>query len=224
MSTTSKTDWRECEYCGGEYRGNKGLRIHQSTAHRDQIKTTVPCNWCGSAVTVNEWDKDGHHYCSRPCGKAWNVYLQRGERHPNYVDGSTRDREFRWVAWAVRSRDGECLKCGRKDSADDGRALHVHHIVPEKEAEDPHEPTNLLSLCGHCHMQLESQPANKQLELCGISSRDELELVSEEAEWLRSVRQSYQVFNEAPDPWPGMFAEVQRIFQERDDPREGSDN
>lgn len=205
---------RECEYCGGEYSGEKGLRPHQSQAHSEQITAIEPCHWCGSDVEVNEWNREGRHYCSRECSGAWNSFLRQGKRHPNYVDGSTRGKWFEWVSMAVRWRDGECLRCGDEQGASDGRRLHVHHIVPEGECEDPKDPTNLLSVCGSCHQKLEQMEPARQLEVCGIDSRSELELTGDAKRWLMNLQETTDKIANAPDPRLQVFAEADRLSGE----------
>lgn len=184
-------------------------------AHTEETSATVPCNWCGEEIEVRVWEADSRHYCSRECSKAWNVYLRKGSTHPNYKHGETRGKIFRWTAYVVRHRDGECLRCGRERAGDDGRALHVHHITPEEEADDPHDPKNLLSVCAGCHRHLEGLSADEQLQECGIDSRDELVLEGGLSEWLEGVMGDMPLEN-APDPRPGMFEEAQRIKSERD--------
>ncbi len=185
-----------------------------AAAHEKETTVTVRCNWCGTPMDVREWKADRNHYCTRSCGVAWTTYLQTGERHPNYKGGTSRGREFRWIAMAVRIRDGACVRCGREKTSD-GRALHVHHIIPEAKAEDPHDPQNLLSVCEACHQSLEGLPPEVQLQDCGIESRDILRLRGEAATWMEKYRERVATFETAPDPWPGMFAEAQKHLKQR---------
>ncbi|SDD69132.1 HNH endonuclease [Natrinema hispanicum] len=212
-STT--TERKTCPYCGDEFSGEKGLRIHMAATHDKQTIETVRCNWCGSPIEVREWKTEQNHYCTRSCGVAWTTYLKIGDRHPKYRDGTSRGQEFRVVAMAVRSRDGECVRCGRVKTSKDERALHVHHIVPEKKAEDPHDPQNLLSVCGGCHQALERLTPKEQLRECDIDSPEQLRLRGEAAELLLKYQKQIEVFASAPDPWPGMFAEAQKHLSQR---------
>jgi len=209
------TDRETCPHCGDEFNGKRGLQVHMAATHDEETTATVRCNWCGSCMEVREWKTEKNHYCTRPCGVAWTTYLKTGDRHPNYRDGKSRGRKFRWVAMAVRSRDGACVRCGRERSSKDGRALHVHHIVPEKEAEDPHDPQNLLSVCAGCHQTLERLTPEEQLNECNIDSHEQLRLRGEAAEWLSKYEKQIEVFSSAPDPWPGMFAEAQKHLSQR---------
>ena len=213
--SNTNTDRKTCPHCGDEFSGEKGLRIHMAATHDEETMETVRCNWCGSPIEVREWKTEQNHYCTRSCGVAWTTYLQIGDRHPSYTDGTSRGREFRWIAMAVRSRDGACVRCGRERSSKNERALHVHHIVPEEKTEDPHDPQNLLSVCGGCHPVLEGLTPKEQLKECGIDSFEQLQLRGEAAEWLSKYREQIEVFASAPDPWPGMFAEAQKHLSQR---------
>ena len=133
-----------CEYCGDSYVGKGGLRTHQVAAHEDEVTVVVSCNWCGEELEVAEWKTDENQYCDTICSKAWSRYLKQGERHPNYVDGSARTPDFQRIAFTIRQRDGECLRCGAEDGGSDGRELHVHHIIPEDERDNPHDRSCLV--------------------------------------------------------------------------------
>lgn len=202
-------DWQECEYCGQECRGKGGLRSHITSAHADEVETTDRCNWCGSVVEVKIWDLDDRNYCSRDCAYAWTTFLKLGERHPSYKDGESRSWDYERLADIIRKRDGECLCCGADKAGEAGRRLHVHHIIPEDEAEEPHVPTNLITLCGTCHPRLESMEPEEQLNECGIADGDELEVEDDLREWLESMKGS-KAIKRAPEPWPGMFEEAQK--------------
>ncbi|WP_425499332.1 HNH endonuclease signature motif containing protein [Natronosalvus caseinilyticus] len=114
---------------------------------------------------------------------------------------------------AVRARDSACVRCGREETSN-GRGLYVHHIIPERKAEDPHDPQNLLSVCDACHQSLEGLPPEEQLQACDIESRDELRLRGEDAAWMEKYWERVATLETAPDPWPGMFAEAQKHFNQ----------
>jgi 5-methylcytosine-specific restriction endonuclease McrA len=58
----------------------------------------------------------------------------------------------------VRNRDCfRCQKCGKHEEEHDTE-LHVHHIVPLREFDEPEEantPTNLVTVCPTCHADVE---------------------------------------------------------------------
>ena len=201
----------ECQYCGGEFRGGKGLRTHQRSAHKEEVITTVVCNWCGKGEEVVEWKSDGRHYCSRICANAWNAYIRQGERHHNYKGGTTRSRDYQFLAKAIRKRDCECLRCGDANGAADGRALHVHHIIPEDVAEVPHRADNLIALCGGCHRRLEGESIERHMSECGLDSLSDLSLGEKVEGSLDGLKDIPTPVERAPDPRPGMFVEAQRL-------------
>lgn len=148
---------RECEYCGGSFRGQRGLRSHQTAMHTEETAAAVSCTWCGAEMVVRKWESDRRHYCSHTCSNAWNRYLKQGERHPNYKDGrsSGRGRDYELIKRVVRHRDGACLRCGANRCHGDDRQLHVHHIISEPDHPDPHTFTNLATVCDGCHQTVE---------------------------------------------------------------------
>ncbi len=60
-----------------------------------------------------------------------------------------------WTLPAARRvvlvRDGGCLRCGQ------AAGLHVHHRKG-RSGTDPHDPANLVALCGPCHAHVHSHP------------------------------------------------------------------
>lgn len=103
--------------------------------------------------------------CTRKTVSRWE------EKHgieASFWDGSGPETPYpeNWttVANEIRERDSHCRKCGE----DPNYTLHVHHIVPLIEFEDPHEandPDNLVTVCRPCHKELESLPEKEQREL-----------------------------------------------------------
>ncbi|WP_136601193.1 HNH endonuclease [Salinigranum halophilum] len=204
-----------CEYCGEKYRGIGGLHSHQSAAHEDAISVEAMCTWCGDEMVLREWDADDRNYCSRACSKAWNRFLRQGKRHPNYKHGTTsRGREYDLIATIVHSRDAECRRCGAL-KCKNGRSLHVHHLTPEAQLDDPHEFSNLITVCDECHQTLERMPREQQLSECGIDSVETLELSDELRERYETVKQNIRERRRGPDPCLQMFAEAQKVLNER---------
>lgn len=210
-----EVDWKECRYCGQECRGKSGLRSHMTSKHEAEVSTTDRCNWCGSDVEINEWKLDERNYCSRDCAHAWTSYIRLGKRHPSYKDGSSRSWDYNRLADVVRKRDGECLSCGADKAGDSERRLHVHHITPEDDTENPHLPTNLISLCAKCHKKLERMDPTRQLNECGLSGREQLTLPDSLRDWYEDKKGS-RAIKRAPEPWFGMFEEAQNYLAERE--------
>ena len=203
-----------CEYCGDKYRGIAGLHSHQSSIHEDEITVTVRCTWCGDEMDLRAWEADGRNYCSRECSEAWNRFLRKGKRHPNYKDGvATRGREYDLIATIVDSRDRTCRRCGAS-KCKNGRNLHIHHIIPEAQADEPHEFTNLVAVCDKCHRALEGLPKDEQLAECGLESVDALELSDELRERYERVKKNIAERRSGPEPCLQMFAEAQKVLSE----------
>jgi hypothetical protein len=199
----------ECEYCGEEFKPG-GLKSHKSAIHPDEAATTTPCHWCGDDIEVYEWQADEQQFCSRDCNRAWNAYLSKGDRSPVYKNGETRSKDFDLIAMAIRRRDGECRLCGRETADSEDRALHVHHITPEGEAEKPHRATNLICLCNGCHRKMEPLSEEQQLKRIGVRSRRKLRLSPDLAEWLETTLTKHRPLYAPPQPQLGVFAAVEK--------------
>lgn len=84
-----------------------------------------------------------------------------GPNHPRWKGGYTRSSfGENWAAIrnSIRERDGyRCCRCGVHEE-DHPTELHVHHIVPRLEFDDPNEAnvaSNLITLCRSCHFEVE---------------------------------------------------------------------
>lgn len=135
-----------------------------------RIRVKVTCLHCG---TVSErqkgWAKQANvHFCNRECRNAY----QSGPTHPKWRGGAIEWRGSDWLrqSAAARKRDGyRCQRCGITQ-AETGQTLDVHHIVPfrafgVKRHKEANELSNLVSLCRHCHAQVEWHNAPLQLSL-----------------------------------------------------------
>jgi transposase-like protein len=128
----------------------------------DKIAKRIGC----SAKSVREWfEKHGIEIYDREEALA-------GDRNPNWRGGrlpygpgwTKKKRE------TVRKRDGfECQGCGMSNQECKekfGMKLHVHHIIPAREFEDPerrNDIDNLVSLCQICHRKWEGIPLKPSL-------------------------------------------------------------
>lgn len=107
--------------------------------------------------TVYRW-LDKHDIETRNTGQP------TGEDHPDYSGGSFPYGPG-WTAKkrrSVRSRDGyECVRCGISQQQHQQKyeqKLHVHHITPARQVDDPEERNamdNLVALCKTCHDTVE---------------------------------------------------------------------
>lgn len=207
----------ECKYCGETRTDVKYLRVHMTWQHKDEIATTVPCNWCGADIEVKEWEIDDRHYCSRECSKAWNSYIRSGERSPLYKHGKSRGRRYEYFSDLIRFRDdNRCLRCGATVGASDGRQVHTHHLIPEDDGGGIFDPCNVISLCNACHRKLEGEQIDEQLSQCGITSVGELEFGERLSDRFESYMKQKSSIRNAPPPRPGMFAEAQQLVNSRE--------
>lgn len=93
-------------------------------------------------------------------GPANPMFGKRGALNPNYVDGSSPERqrlyarsEGRTFLRSVYERDGfKCVRC-----ASPRRTLHAHHIKPwAGNAALRFDSTNVVTLCNVCHAWVHS--------------------------------------------------------------------
>lgn len=89
-----------------------------------------------------ETDSDSSKYYRRHSGEKWEEVRKKVKKRDNY----------------------RCKDCGitdkehREDDSLFGKGLHIHHIIPVKEFQDPkkaHTMENLMSLCADCHSRRE---------------------------------------------------------------------
>lgn len=96
-------------------------------------------------------------------GEENGMYGRNGEDNPNYVDGSSPERQ-RLYAQAkgkaflrkILKRDNyTCQHCGRPK--EHSNPLHVHHIKPwAGNPEHRFNPENVITLCTECHIWVHS--------------------------------------------------------------------
>ena len=92
-----------------------------------------------------------------------NGQIMQGRNNPNWQGGIKHDpygKEFNSTLRSqIRERDGNrCRMCGCSGK-DLKRKLHIHHIDYDKQNNDP---SNLISLCVHCHVKTNYQRVSWQ--------------------------------------------------------------
>lgn len=153
----------ECPTCGGMFPSYTGVKIHHKNVHDVSIAgETVECSWCGDEFTRRRHATGGRRFCGYPCYGQWRSEEYTGENHHGWVGGVRRDYGPGWneeKREAVRERDGrQCVDCGMSGEHHRTRfgcRLHVHHIRPARDFDDPHERNdedNLVTLCCECHL------------------------------------------------------------------------
>ena len=133
----SKIQTRECEWCGGEYRGYERRRFCSQDCYGQ---------WMANEMPIEQHARyKGEDKLTSP---------------PDYGPGWDEEKRE-----AVRERDGRrCVVCDMSESEHlekCGRKLNVHHIIPARQSDDPEEHNalrNLISLCAGCHRKWEGIP------------------------------------------------------------------
>lgn len=95
-----------------------------------------------------------------------------GEKHPRWKGG----QEPYGKGWTKEKRESvlerdeyRCQSCGKSNEEhieENGQSLHVHHINPAREYDDPEErnkKSNLVSMCSSCHSKWEGIPVRPNL-------------------------------------------------------------
>lgn len=160
-----------CKYRTGKNHPNRKERIKRN------------CATCGETLELVPWKdrKSERHFCDSDCRSVWMSEWVSGrytgedhwmheiepEEHPMWKGGAAPYG----VGWneekreSVRERDGyKCAICGmgsEEHYSEYDMALHVHHIVPAREFDNPeprNDMDNLVSLCLPCHMKYEGLP------------------------------------------------------------------
>ena len=113
------------------------------------------CSNCAAAIMRKPKDAERSRklYCSRTCADAGQK--RRDTETLRYGPG--------WKARRaeIRERDRVCRSCS-KTPEQNGRALHVHHLVPFRYG-GTNLPENLVTLCDSCHHAIEAT-TNRALE------------------------------------------------------------
>lgn len=167
-----------CPSCESRFDSERGMKIHFSQIHNSGGEEPFECIWCGGWFSRSPNIVTKNPTCSKPCNSAWQSERSSGENAPNWKGGRSNDRGQEWevLTMFIRTRDEGCLRCGRSKT-ESGRRLHVHHLTHEEDVDgedDPHRPTNLVSLCFGCHQKLEGESLDSQFDELSIDSRREL--------------------------------------------------
>lgn len=168
---TSRTE-RACGVCGKRYLPRNASQRFCSPAcgrsnrseHAWEEATCLNCTQPFRRRTAPS-QRSARTFCSRLCSQNYTA----GENHPLYREGGRADKfGSRWgpISESIRERDGrKCRRCGKPES-DNGKRLHIDHIIPRRRFEsmdEANEPSNLVSLCSSCHAIKTSGPERAYL-------------------------------------------------------------
>jgi len=100
-------------------------------------------------------------------------YQPSGEDHYAWGGGLDRPYDRNWLKkrkQALARDKRQCVRCGKtskQQRRESGKDLHVHHITPWREFDDPEERNrlkNLVTLCASCHRKIEVLPITPEFE------------------------------------------------------------
>jgi len=132
---------------------------YDASTHVDKV-----CKWCETEMTVRQsrLDEGRGVFCSEDCHAEWRSVVVSGENHPSYIDGGGRNYGRNWGEQKAKAHKRAHSKCEHPDcsttSADWGKSLDVHHIVPfrlHESYKQANKLDNLLVLCRSHHQELE---------------------------------------------------------------------
>jgi 5-methylcytosine-specific restriction endonuclease McrA len=151
-----------CEVCGESYKVPES-RIGRSSYCSKKCRTkklTDTCDHCGREFEVKRCNKGRFRFCGRECEGAFKSRKLSGSNAPNWKGGTDLYYGANWqeARRVVRNRDCfRCQRCGTHEDEHDTE-LHVHHIVPLREFDEPEDantPSNLVTVCPSCHGEVE---------------------------------------------------------------------
>jgi len=155
----SRDDTGEYErtYCGPEC--HRQHLVENPDRHPNHSKVQKTCKVCGKEFEVKPTRADAQ-FCSTRC---WGAHISNnwvGHNHPNWEGGRVPYYGENWLRMRRVVRNRDCFRCQRCGTHEDecDTELHVHHIVPLREFDEPEEantPSNLVTVCASCHGKVE---------------------------------------------------------------------
>lgn len=167
----------ECDWCGDETRKRKTeyrnyensfcsqecKNAHQSEWQegRGDGKVERECATCGELICRYESKiKSENVFCDRDCLGEWKSENMSGPSSAQWEGGYGNYRGSEWEKQRRKAleRDGHTCQYCLTHKGDLDSPLHVHHITPLMDFDDPKEADrleNLVTLCGSCHNKWE---------------------------------------------------------------------
>ncbi|GAA0093042.1 hypothetical protein UT300009_30720 [Paraclostridium bifermentans] len=118
------------------------------------------CNKCRKLIDY------GNTYCSDCESKV--IKDRKDNLKDKEAEKAIKSERWKKVRIRILQRDKTCVLCKKRKRLPFGK-LSVHHIV--KRTDDlslAFEPTNLVTVCGSCHEELEKLSPQQQKALLGI--------------------------------------------------------
>lgn len=141
-----------CGICGGDFyvkpsHQKLGWGKYCSSLCRSRAQfngTGVNCHICGKDIYRSlgriKKSASGKYFCSKSCQTKWRNGYFIGDKHANWIDGSSAYRRI-----LKSSTDAQiCTLCGLTDK----RILNAHHLDHDRLNNDK---SNLVWLCLNCH-------------------------------------------------------------------------
>ena len=151
--------------------GSWNEAVEQCSLKRNRVwgGAMVECWHCGTEFRKKYSHAKHHkrHFCDDECMGSWESEHYTGEGNPRWSGGYS---EYYGKNWEQARRERltqdeyECQSCrmGQQEHRElRGQTLHVHHITPVREFEEPEEANeqeNLVTLCYLCHKKWEGLP------------------------------------------------------------------
>lgn len=152
-SQPCRNQWRSESMKGENHHGYKG-------------PVTFTCAYCEKRFTRERAQIKRQYkktFCSEQCMFEYMSKIQSGENHPWWKGGRYPRFGANWDSQRKKARERDnntCQDCG-KTEAQNGKRMHVHHIIPRAEGGN-NMLDNLISLCSSCHMKREHATARTQ--------------------------------------------------------------
>ena len=148
------------KYCSDKCRLSA---LHKTTPQKRKTGTIEICKICKTKFYVPLWKKKVNKgkFCSRICYAIHKSNQFKGNKNPAYKDGRTKrypkafylSIEWRKLRKEIYKRDNyDCKRCKKH-----GGKLAAHHTIPVGICKNPLEPSNIITLCNKCHINIHNK-------------------------------------------------------------------
>lgn len=149
----------KCETCGKIFKSNQKDNANRFCCrkcydewHNIKDKERI-CPTCGKIFSAKT---AGDKYCSQACHLYQLHLTNKGENHPNWKGGISKENDRRdsndyknWRQQVYQRDNYKCIKCGSKEK------INAHHLYSWKYYPNlRYEVSNGITLCEKCHIEL----------------------------------------------------------------------